>query len=134
MLKWVLLGFLILPVGIIDMMKCKEHVQVGLSWSIHYDASKSHLDTEENVKCPIPTSVLSLLGEGTSLEGKVTPGPMNSCRENIISHSQLSQPCICSSWLKRNVLTIYLHYCPATLIKISLRSSKESLPIDSNLI
>lgn len=47
---------------------------------------------------------------------------MNPCKENIINHSQLSQLCICSFWLKWNMPTIYLHYWPATLIKISLRS------------
>lgn len=44
-------------------------------WNFHYDASKSHLDTEENVKYPTPTSVLLMSGEETSLEEEVTLVP-----------------------------------------------------------
>lgn len=49
--------------------------KMGSLWNIHYDASKSHLDADENVKYPTPTSVLLMSGEETPLEEEVTPVP-----------------------------------------------------------
>lgn len=47
-------------------------------WSIHYEASESHLDPEKDVKYPSSTSLLLMSGEDTSLEKKVTPAPHES--------------------------------------------------------
>lgn len=72
----VLLGFLTLPVGIIHAMKCKAHVQDGVHLEAFImSASKSHLDTEEHVRCPTPASGLLSSGGDIIRVGKVTLVP-----------------------------------------------------------